>query len=290
MQVRHSRDGVPLQVISTADEMRRFRREITGTVALVATLGGMHAGHEAHLKKAKEIADVTVGSLFLNPTQFSPSEDLANYPNDRQRDLAIYEKHGAVAVFAPPVEEMYPPGDSFRVDPGRIATIMEGARRPDHFVGVATVVAKLFAITRPDAATFGEKDAQQLRIIEKLNRELRFGIDIVRIPTVREHDGLALSSRNQYLTLEQRAVAPVLYQSLQHGRGLWLSGERSADSIRQAVQDRLTGQPLVDLDYVSVADSNSLEEHSGPIEDSALLSLAARIGSARLIDNILLTA
>lgn len=275
-----------MQVIETVKEMREFRRRVTGRVALVATLGGMHAGHEAHLVKAMEVTDVTIGSLFLNPTQFAPEEDLAKYPGNRQQDLAIFERHGTKAVFAPSVAEMYPPGDSFRVDPGRIATILEGAYRPGHFVSVATVVTKLFNAIRPDAATFGEKDAQQLRIIEKLNLDLRFGIDIVRIPTVREPDGLAISTRNQYLNDEQRAAAPVLYRSLTAGRDLWESGERDAGAIRLAVQEVLLIQPLAQPDYVSVADSLTLEELSGNVQGGALLSLAARVGPARLIDNI----
>ncbi len=275
-----------MRVIETVREMHEFRRSQTARVALVATLGGIHAGHEAHLVKAKEVADVTVGSLFLNPTQFGQGEDLDSYPNDRQHDLAVFKRHGASAVFAPSVAEMYPPGDSFRVDPGRIATILEGARRPEHFVSVATVVTKLFAIVRPDVATFGEKDAQQLRIIEKLNRELGFGIDIVRIPTVREPDGLALSTRNQYLSVAERAAAPALFRSLTAGRDLWRSGERDSDAIRSCMQDVLQSERLVEPDYVSVADIDTLEEIAGAVQGRALLSLAARIGSARLIDNI----
>ena len=261
---------------------------MSGHVALVATLGGMHAGHEAHLVKAKQLADVTVGWLFLNPTQFSPSEDLATYPHDRRADLAMFEKHGTVAVFAPSVSEIYPPGESFRVDPGPIATVLEGARRPGHFVGVATVVAKMFSIMRPDIAMFGEKDAQQLRIIEKMNRELGFGIEIVRIPTVREPDGLALSSRNRYLTAEQRAAAPVLYKALSAGRDLWHSGERNASAVRARVNEVLRTEPRVEPDYVSVSDSGTLVELEDAVSGEALLSLAAKVGSTHLIDNVLL--
>ena len=277
-----------MEVIETVCEMRQFRRGVKGKTALIATLGGMHAGHEAHLVKAREVADVTLGSLFLNPTQFSATEDLSTYPHDRDADLAMFEKHGTVAVFAPPPVEMYPPGDTFKVDPGPMATVLEGQHRPGHFVGVATVVAKLFAILRPDVSTFGEKDAQQLRIIEKLNRELQFGIEIVRIPTVREPDGLALSSRNRYLTPEERAVAPVLYRSLGAGREIWKAGERDADRIRSNVSDLLDAEPLLKPDYVSVADSGTLEELSGLVRGPALLSIAARLGTARLIDNVLL--
>lgn len=275
-----------MRVIETVCEMREFRSEISGRVALVATLGGMHAGHEAHLVKAQELADVTIGSLFLNPTQFSATEDISTYPQDRAHDLAIFEKHGTSAVFAPSKKEMYPPGDSTEVNPGRIASILEGARRPGHFVGVATVVAKLFGIVRPDVSTFGEKDAQQLKIIEKLNRDLMFGVEIERIPTVREPDGLALSSRNRYLNHEERAAVPLLYKSLESGHTLWKSGERDAETVRSHVLKLLSQQPLLDVDYVSVADSETLEELTETIQDSALLSLAVQIGQAGLIDNV----
>ncbi len=277
-----------MRVIESIREMREFRRGVDGTVALVATLGGMHAGHEAHLVRATEIADVTIGSLFLNPTQFSPNEDLSTYPQDRKADLAMFERHGTVAVFAPPKTEMYPPGDDTTVDPGEIAKVLEGARRPGHFVGVATIVTKLFSIIRPDFSTFGEKDAQQLRIIEKLNRDLGFAINIERIPTVREPDGLALSSRNRYLNEEQRAVAPTLFRALSSGKVAWKSGTRNADSIRRHVQDILSQEPLLDVEYVSVANESTLEELSGQVTGHALLSLAARLGKARLIDNVLL--
>lgn len=280
-----------MRVIETVREMRECRREVAGRVAMVATLGGMHAGHEAHLVRAQEVADVTIGSLFLNPTQFAPTEDLSSYPQNRDDDLALFEKYGASVVFAPPKSAMYPENgsdDAATVNPGKIATILEGAYRPGHFVGVATVVAKLFAIIRPDVATFGEKDAQQLRIIEKLNRDLMFGVQIERIPTVRDSDGLALSSRNRYLNPEERAVAPLLNSSLQSARALWQAGERNAEVIRTHVFDLLGKEPLLQVDYVSVADSLTLDEVQGSVQDTALLSLAARIGRARLIDNVVL--
>ncbi len=275
-----------MRVVETVREMREYRRDLTGNVALVATLGGMHAGHEAHLKRAREISDIMVGSLFLNPTQFSEGEDLASYPHDRASDLAMFEEYGTEVVFAPPDSEMYPASDRTEVNPGRIATVLEGAHRPGHFIGVATVVAKLFSIIRPDIATFGEKDAQQLRIIENLNRDLMFGIKIERIETVREPDGLAISSRNRYLTEHERSVAPRLFEALQSGRSLWRSGDRSADAIRALISDLLGQEPILRTDYVSVADPQSMEEVTGDAEKGALLSLAARLGKARLIDNV----
>jgi pantoate--beta-alanine ligase len=277
-----------MRVIQTAAEMREYRRTVDGRTALVATLGGMHAGHEAHLVKAKQVADVTLGWLFLNPTQFSPTEDLATYPQDRNVDLAMFDKHGTAAVFAPTAAEIYPAGESFRVDPGPISTVLEGARRPGHFVGVATVVAKMFSIIRPDIALFGEKDAQQLRIIEKMNRELGFGIEIVRISTVREPDGLALSSRNRYLNAEQRSAAPVLYRALCAACDLWNSGERNASAIRARVHEVLRTEPRLEPDYVSVADSDTLVELEGAVSGEALLSLAVKVGNTHLIDNVLL--
>ena len=277
-----------MRVIETAAEMRRARAGLRGKIALFATLGGVHAGHEAHLVRCRELADVTVGSLFLNPTQFGPNEDLSKYPHDRDKDLAVFERHGVTIVFAPPESEIYPPNASFTVDPGQIGTILEGARRPGHFVGVATVVTKLFAIIRPDFATFGEKDAQQLRIIQKLNRDLRFGIEIVPIPTVRETDGLAMSSRNGYLVGADRAAAAALYRALTAAEREWKAGERSAARLRAAACDVLSAETRVKTDYVSVADPVTLKELES-VEDSALVSLAARVGPARLIDNILLT-
>ncbi len=277
-----------MRIIETVREMRQYRREVDDRVALVATLGGMHAGHEAHLVRAREIADVTIGSLFLNPTQFSASEDLATYPHDRAQDLALFEKHGAAAVFAPPKSEMYATRASTSVDPGKIGTILEGAHRPGHFVGVATVVSKLFSIIQPDIATFGEKDAQQLRIIENLNRDLVFGVEIERIPTVREPDGLALSSRNRYLGEAERAAAPALYRSLMSGQVLWKSGKRQADAIRDHVLHLLKQEPLIRLDYVSVVNPETFEEISGEAQSGATLALAARVGTARLIDNVTL--
>ena len=278
-----------MRVIETVADMRAARRELTGKVVLVATLGGMHAGHEAHLSTARDIGGTVVGSLFLNPTQFGASEDLGRYPHDRQKDLAVFEKHGTAVVFAPPVAEMYPPGDTTTVDPGPIGSVLEGAHRPGHFKGVATVVTKIFAIIRPDAATFGEKDAQQLRIIRKLNRELGFGIEIVPIPTVREPDGLACSSRNAYLGSAERRAAPVLYQALCGAKRAWDDGERGTDTLRQAVAAVLSSEPLVAPDYVSAADPDTLVELQGSRPGAVLVSLAARIGSTRLIDNILLS-
>lgn len=274
-------------VIETAAEMRRVRAGLRGKVAMFATLGGMHAGHEAHLRKCAEVADVTVGSLFLNPTQFGPNEDLSNYPHDRERDLAVFERHGASVVFAPPENEIYPTHATFTVDPGLIGTVLEGARRQGHFVGVATVVTKLFVIIRPDIATFGEKDAQQLRIIQKLNRDLRFGIEIIPIPTVREADGLAMSSRNGYLVGEDRVAAPALFRSLQAVEAVWKTGERSAEALKSSACDVLSAEKRVNTEYVSVADPVTLDELES-VGETALVSLAARVGPARLIDNVLL--
>ena len=277
-----------MKIIETVEEMRSARQDLRRPVALVATLGGLHAGHEAHLARARELAASVVGSLFLNPAQFGADEDLSSYPSDRKHDLAVFEKHGADIVFAPPVEEMYPPGGSVRVDPGPIGNLLEGAHRPGHFEGVATVVSKLFAIIRPDIATFGEKDAQQLQIVRKLNDEMGFGVEIVPVPTVREADGLALSSRNVYLDPQHRAAAPVLYRALCAGRAAWERGERSADLIRASVEQVLGEEPLVMPQYVSVARPDTLEEVEGEAPGEALLSLAAQVGPARLIDNVML--
>jgi pantoate--beta-alanine ligase len=276
-----------VRVIETVAGMRGARSGLAGPVALVATMGALHAGHEAHLVKARTLAAVVVGSLFVNPTQFGPDEDLAGYPRPRERDLEIFERTGADIVFAPATREMYPAGESVRVHPGSIGNPLEGSRRPGHFTGVATIVAKLFNIIRPDIATFGEKDAQQLRVVRQLNRDLMFGVEIVPIPTVREPDGLAMSSRNVYLNTAERAAAPVLYRALCRANEAWNAGERDSERLRRLMQGVLAREPLAQPDYVSVADPGTLEELSTAAGD-ALASMAVRIGPAHLIDNLLL--
>jgi pantoate--beta-alanine ligase len=249
-------------------------------------MGALHAGHAALIERAVTECDVAVVSIFVNPTQFGPHDDLRSYPRNERADLASCERLGASMVFVPSEEEMYPAGDATRVQPGAIALPLEGAARPGHFAGVCTVVAKLFAIVRPDAAYFGQKDFQQLRVVQAMTRDLRFGIRIVGCPTVREPDGLAMSSRNAYLDAEGRRNALALSRALFAARDLWSGGERDPAVLRDRVK-KIAAGPGVAIDYVSVADPYTLEELRGPAGE-VVVSLAARVGRARLIDNVLL--
>jgi pantoate--beta-alanine ligase len=271
--------------------MRETRDQITGSVGLVATLGGIHAGHTVHLDTLRPLCDVLVGSIFLNPTQFGENEDLSKYPSDESADLAEFENHGVDIAFLPSVDEMYPSADLeivTQIDPGRVATVLDGLHRPGHFVGVATVVARLFSIISPDKTSFGEKDAQQLRIIQHLNESLGLGIEIITIPTVREQDGLAISSRNAYLSGQERDAATKLFKALTVAKHSWDSGERSGEVLRFMMNAVLSGEPLVHTEYASIADPDTFVELD-QIEFSARALLAVKIGNARLIDNLLLS-
>jgi pantoate--beta-alanine ligase len=249
-------------------------------------MGALHAGHAALIERAVAESDVAAVSIFVNPTQFGPHDDFRSYPRDQSADLALCERLGAAMAFVPSEAEMYPAGDATRVQPGAVALPLEGAARPGHFVGVCTAVAKLFAIIRPDAAYFGQKDFQQLRVVQAMTRDLRFGIRIVGCPTVREPDGLAMSSRNAYLGAEDRRNAVALSRALFSARDLWSGGERDPMVLRDRVK-KIASAPGVVLDYVSVADPYTLEELRGPAGE-VVVSLAARVGRARLIDNVLL--
>ncbi len=276
-----------MRVIRAAGEMHRARAALEGPVAMMATLGAMHRGHEALLERARAEGASLVASLFLNPTQFDDPGDLARYPSDVARDLEIFERHGVDVVFHPTVEEMYPPGPAMSVDPGPLAEVLEGARRPGHFRGVATVVAKILTVLRPDVAVWGAKDAQQNVIIRRLTTDLRMPVRHVIVPTVREPDGLALSSRNRNLSAEERSRAPVLWRALSVALARWRDGERDAERLRAATRTTLAEVPEARLEYVSVADPDTLEELDHA-ETGALLSLAALLGRTRLIDNVTL--
>ena len=274
-----------MKVLRTVAEVRAWRAG-AGRVGLVPTMGALHAGHMSLVERAVRETDAAIASVFVNPTQFGPSEDFAAYPRREADDIALLEKHACAAAFVPPVAEIYPPGDATRVTPGPIAAPLEGAARPGHFVGVSTVVAKLLAIVRPDIAYFGQKDFQQLRVLQTTARDLRLGADIVGCPIVREPDGLAMSSRNAYLTPEQRRDAVALSRGLFAAREIWDRGERDPRVLRDRVRE-LAGTDNVALEYVSVADPLTLTELDAPAA-SAVISLAARVGRARLIDNVLL--
>ena len=273
-----------MKVIPTIAEVRAEVSGLPRPLGLVPTMGFLHEGHMSLVRRARSENSSLAVSVFVNPAQFGPQEDYASYPRDMEADLRKLEDAAADLVFTPSMEEMYPEGFDTYVDVGKIAERLEGASRPDHFKGVATVVCKLLAIVRPDRAYFGQKDAQQCLVVRRLNADLNLGAEIVVGPTVREHDGLALSSRNAYLGPREREAALVLYKSLRLADNL---GTPDAEEVRRKVRALIESEPLAEIDYVSVADADTLEELryiSGP----ALVSLAVRVGKARLIDNIIL--
>ena len=277
-----------MQVIASKDEMRRACRDSARPLGLVPTMGALHQGHLSLVDRARaDCASVAV-SIFVNPTQFAEGEDFAEYPRDLDGDLEMLRQRGVDLVFVPDVSEVYPPGFDTWVDLGPIADRLEGAARPGHFRGVATVVAKLFGIVQPERAYFGQKDGQQTVVVRKLARDLDMGIEVVVLPTVREADGLAMSSRNVRLNPEQRQAAPAVYRGLSAGLSVWERGETDANAIRNAVRGVLGAEPLLEaIDYVSLASSETLEdiEQATP---GAMLSVAAHVGSVRLIDNVIL--
>jgi pantoate--beta-alanine ligase len=275
-----------LKVLRTAAEVRVWRAS-AGRVGFVPTMGALHAGHRSLVERAVRENDAAVVSIFVNPTQFAPSEDFGAYPRREEQDLALLERADAAAAFVPSVAEMYPPGDSTRVEPGAIAEPLEGAARPGHFVGVATVVAKLFEIVDPNIAYFGQKDFQQLRVVQTMAREHYPRIRVIGCPIVRELDGLAMSSRNAYLTIDERHSALALSLGLRAAQELWQNGERDPERLRGEVREVVGSVPHISLEYVSAADPLTLAELQAP-SDRAVISLAARVGKARLIDNVLL--
>jgi pantoate--beta-alanine ligase len=247
-------------------------------------MGWLHDGHRELMRRARSENGTTVVTIFVNPRQFNEAADYTKYPRDEPRDLAITESEGVDIVFAPPVEEIFPPGFDTVVSAGIVGRPLEGAARPGHFDGVATVVAILFDLVGADRAYFGQKDAQQVMVIRQMALDLAIPTEVVACPTVRESDGLALSSRNVHLTPEQRAAAPVLRRALLAARARWEAGERSAEALREAMRLVLATEKLADPEYVSVADGRTLAELDR-VEGPALLSLAVRFGTTRLIDN-----
>ena len=274
-----------MKVLRTAAETREWRAT-AGRTGLVPTMGALHAGHVSLVERAGRDGGAVVASIFVNPTQFGPREDFGAYPRREAEDLAMLDRAGVAAAFVPSVAEMYPPDDTMSVDPGPIAAPLEGAARPGHFTGVATVVAKLFDVVQPDTAYFGQKDFQQLRVLQTMARQGYPKIRVIGCPIVREPDGLAMSSRNAYLSPEDRARALALSRGLFAAGRLWERGERDPDHLRDAVR-RHVAPSGVSLEYVSAADPFTLAELRAPA-DRAVLSLAARVGKARLIDNVLL--
>lgn len=255
------------------------------SVGLVPTMGALHEGHLSLIRRARRENGFVVVSVFINPTQFGPGEDLDTYPRDLERDLELCAREGVDLVFSPTPETMYPPSYSTWVEVERITAGLCGRSRPGHFRGVCTVVTKLFNICQPDRAYFGEKDAQQLAVVQRMTSDLDWPITIASCPTVREADGLALSSRNQRLTPEARAQAPVLYRALLAGKKLIEEGERRADVLKESMQQVLAEAPLAKLDYLEVVRADDLSPVS-VVTGECLIAVAARFGDVRLIDNI----
>ncbi len=276
-----------MKVVETIDKMKRLRLKLAEPVGFVPTMGHLHEGHLELVRQAKAENPSVVVSIFVNPTQFGPKEDFASYPRDIPRDLAMLEHVKTDIIFMPSAADMYPPRFSSWVDVEKVTERLEGAVRPGHFRGVTTVVAKLFNIVQPTKAYFGQKDAQQVIVIRKMVADLNMNLEIVTCPTVRELDGLAMSSRNTYLNPEERKAATVLYKALTLAQQLWSQGERDAQHLRQEMIELIQKQPLATIDYVSVADAETLEELD-EVKPPAVVSLAVKIGKPRLIDNVVL--
>lgn len=274
-----------MEIARSVTEARAWRRCVdSARVALVPTMGYLHDGHLSLVERARALAPVVAASIFVNPAQFAANEDLSRYPRDPERDLAKLKAAGVACVYMPDVEDVYPPGFASAVDVGPIATKLEGKFRPGHFRGVATVVCKLFGVMQPDVAIFGQKDAQQLLVIRRMTADLNLPVEIVAGPTVREPDGLAMSSRNVYLSPDERRQAPSLSNALSLARGRFEQGERRTRPIKLAMRRLIQSEPDTRIDYVSIADGATLDELT-VIDRPALVSLAVRVGSTRLIDN-----
>ncbi|MDD2519796.1 MAG: pantoate--beta-alanine ligase [Kiritimatiellae bacterium] len=280
-----------MKIVESAQEMRDTARTLRAQgrcIGFVPTMGNLHDGHLSLIRIAKRQADAVAVSIFVNPAQFGPREDFAAYPRTFEADCALCEREGVDLVFHPSAEEMYPEGASTAVTEKALSRDLCGASRPGHFDGVCTVVAALFHIVQPQLAVFGEKDAQQLRVIRRMVRDLHFPIEIVPGPTVREADGLALSSRNQHLTPAQRGQAVCLRQALDEAERRFAAGERDPQALKDAMRARIAREPDARIDYVEIADDDTLTPLDGPITRPALAALAVRIGQPRLIDNTVL--
>jgi len=279
-----------MEIIRTPEAMQQRAQDLKRAgrvIGLVPTMGFLHEGHLSLMQLARERCDVLVASIFVNPTQFGPNEDLDAYPRDFARDEALCEQAGVDLIFYPEPKTMYADGASVWVNEALLSDGLCGASRPDHFRGVCTVVAKLFNLVQPDLAVFGEKDAQQLRIIERMVRDLNFPVEIARGPIVREPDGLAMSSRNKHLSEEQRVAAPCLRRSLDKAEELFGGGERDAEALQNVMVDLIASVPGAELDYIEVVDDASLTEVR-TINGNSLIALAVKFGAVRLIDNTVL--
>ncbi len=276
-----------MRVIETVAEFRKACTGAPAPLGLVPTMGFLHEGHMSLVRRARTENATAAASIFVNPTQFAPNEDFSSYPRDMDADLAKLEGAGVDLVFAPTADEIYPQGFDTYVDVGHIGERLEGEHRPGHFRGVATVVCKLLTITRPDRVYFGQKDAQQCLVIKRLNADLNLGADIVVCPTIRDADGLALSSRNVYLSASERTAALSLHRALELASELYRNGVSDAEEIRQRMRSLIDQEPLLSVEYISVADASNLSELDA-VRGRALVSLAVWINRTRLIDNVIL--
>jgi pantoate--beta-alanine ligase len=272
-----------VRVVRTRAEVRAARAALGPTVGFVPTMGALHDGHASLARRAREECDAVVASIFVNPTQFAPQEDFGRYPRNEAADLAMLESLGVDVAFLPTVDEIYLPGATVSVDVGALGEVLEGAARPGHFRGVATVVTILFNLVQPERAYFGQKDGQQSVVVRRLATDLGLLVEIVVCPTIRESDGLALSSRNRYLTADERAQAPTLFRALQAAESALGTGERSAEALRDLMRAELAAATLGQPGYISVADAETLQELE-TVDRPALASLAVSFPSARLID------
>ena len=276
-----------MKIVRSLPDLKAARRIMPGSLGFVPTMGYLHEGHLSLVRRARAENDHIAVSIFVNPTQFLPNEDFKTYPRDEGRDLALLEKEAADLVFLPEVRDMYPDGHGTFVNVEGLSSVLEGSRRPGHFRGVATVVAKLFNLAEPTRAYFGQKDAQQVLVLKKMVADLNMNLEIIVCPTIREETGLAMSSRNVYLTPEERSHAGIIPQALFAARELLLAGERNGDSLRRRMRQIIETVPGVRIDYVSVADPETLVELE-QVTKTALASLAVNFGPIRLIDNIIL--
>ena len=267
---------------------RKIRREQDRTVGLVPTMGALHEGHLSLVREARRMCDVVVVSVFVNPTQFGPGEDFEHYPRDLTKDTALLTDYNVDYIFAPPVEEIYPKGFSTYVNVEGLSEQLEGSSRPGHFRGVATVVTILLNTIRPDFAFFGQKDAQQALVIRRLVRDLAFDTEIVILPIVREDSGLAISSRNLYLTPDEQKSATILHKALVQAKQAFKDGERNSSRLTDLIRQTIESEPRARLDYVNVSDAETLEKLDRVDERPTLIALAAYVGKTRLIDNVIL--
>ena len=275
-----------MKIFKDINSLKEWRKSQSGKIGLVPTMGALHQGHKSLIKKCLQKCNSTVVSIFINPLQFDNNLDLKNYPNQKDEDIKILQAENIDALFLPSKEIMYSDTYSTIIEESKISIGLEGDSRPNHFNGVVTIVAKLFNIVNPSDAFFGEKDAQQLRIIQKLVNDLNYSIQVVPCPIIREKNGLAMSSRNEYLSIESRQLSSIIYAGLKHGVSLINNGERASDKIRKEIAQFILTEPLAKIDYISISDNLSLKEIKGKIAGDILISSAIYIDDIRLIDNI----